>query len=602
MRHLAILAALSATTALPAAAQDSIVLREITLTANLEETELSRSGSSVSILTEEDFSGRSGEPVTATISRLPGISLRQKGPLGTEGKLQLRGAPAQYLPVVVDGIDVSDAASVQPYFDIGGMTGVGIGRAELLRGAQSALYGSRAVAGVLSLQSLRPTEEGVQQQLTLEGGSYDTRVASYGVAMRRGGTDLAFSASHLSTDGFSAADENDGNFEADGYEASRVSLYAAHELQNGAVIGVNGFWTDATGDFDDFDGDVAGTPGDDYNEKKSLGLRGFAEFRAGGVDHEIALTRYRIDRTSWSNGFGDRFVGTRSKLSWQGGTDLGQSGARLVFGADTEKEKAEGNGDARLSGMFAEVSSPVGDRVDVNASLRHDDHSRFGGFTSGRLSAVYRADNDLLFRAALGNGFRAPSLYELFSIYGDPGLQREDSRSAEIGVEKRWGDDSYLRATAFWMEADNLIGWDDRGTPDWADDGYNQVEGKARRRGLELDGRYAFGAGHALRAGYTYTDNEVASEWAEVPAHSLSLGFETEFATGTTAAVDLRHIADRPNDMEDFTTVDLLLTHPLRNGSEAYLRVENLLDEEYQLVESYGTSDRAIYAGFRASF
>ena len=117
-------------------------------------------------------------------------------------------------------------------------------------------------------------------------------------------------------------------------------------------------------------------------------------------------------------------------------------------------------GDSRISGVFAEVDAPIGSDIDLSASLRRDDHSRFGGFTSGRVSAVWRARPDLLVRAAIGTGFRAPSLYELFGPYGDAGLDREESRTAEIGVEKRWGDDSYLRATAFWLQAENLIGFD----------------------------------------------------------------------------------------------------------------------------------------------
>jgi vitamin B12 transporter len=600
---------LALTTALPAAAQDAardaFVLDDITLTANREPTELSRSGSSVSVLTEEDLQGRAGQPLARSLTKLPGVTLIQRGPLGTTGSLEVRGAPARYVPVVIDGIEVSDSTAPTPSYDIGGQITAGIGRVELLRGAQSALYGSRAIAGILTLESLRPTENGLHHHFGIEAGSYNTLTTSYGATLRRDDTDLAFQLSHVRTDGFSALDENDGNFEEDGYEATRLSFYSAHRLENGVTIGFNGFWEDSTADID-YSSDATGTPGDDYSENESYGLRGFAQFSTGTVDHDIALTRYRISRDSYYDGIPTRYTGARTKLSWQGATDLAP-GVRAVFGADTEKEEAEGNGDARLTGAFVETTATLGDRIDITTSLRRDDHSRFGGFTSGRVAAVYRADGDLLFRAALGNGFRAPSLYQLFDpFYGTATLKREESRTYELGIEKQWGD-SHLRATAFWLKVDSLIGFDNNDTPlDYNDDFYNQVDGIARRRGIEIDGRYAFGAGHALTASYTFIDNQTdAPDWARVPERVLNLGAETTFSSGTTAGIDLQHIAGRTDGvgkMDDFTTVDLLVSHPVRDNATAYLRLENIFDEDYQWVRGYGTSGRAIYAGLRASF
>ncbi|WP_234853743.1 TonB-dependent receptor plug domain-containing protein [Paracoccus everestensis] len=599
-------AALALTTALPAAAQDAardaFVLDDITLTANREPTELSRSGSSVSVLTGEDLQGRAGQPLARSLTKLPGVTLRQSGPQGGTGFLEVRGAPARYVPVVIDGIEVSDSTAPTPSYNIGGQITAGIGRVELLRGAQSALYGSRAIAGILTLESLRPTENGLHHHFGIEAGSYNTLTTSYGATLRRDDTDLAFQLSHVRTDGFSALDENDGNFEEDGYEATRLSFYSAHRLENGVTIGFNGFWEDSTADID-YSSDATGTPGDDYSENESYGLRGFAQFSTGTVDHDIALTRYRISRDSYYNGIPTRYTGARTKLSWQGATDLAP-GVRAVFGADTEKEEAEGNGDARLTGAFVETTATLGDRIDITTSLRRDDHSRFGGFTSGRVAAVYRTDGDLLFRAALGNGFRAPSLYQLFDpFYGTATLKPEESRTYELGIEKHWGD-SHLRATAFWLKVDNLIGFDNNDTPlDYNDDFYNQVDGFARRRGIEIDGRYAFGAGHALTASYTFIDNQTdAPDWARVPERVLNLGAETTFPTGTTAGIDLQHVAGRADGMDDFTTVDLLVSHPVRDNATAYLRLENALDEDYQWVDGYGTSGRAIYAGLRASF
>ncbi|WP_198731850.1 TonB-dependent receptor plug domain-containing protein [Paracoccus tegillarcae] len=602
--HLLIATTALGSAVLPAAAQEAstpYMLPEITILAAGETTDLDRSGSSVSVV--EGYALQTpARPVSAVLQDMPGVTVRRSGPLGTTASVSVRGAPGQYVPVLIDGIDVSDPAAGQPSFDFGGLTGTGIGRIELLRGAQSALYGSRAVSGIVDIRSLRPTEDGFHHSFGIEAGSYDTLAASYGLTYRDAATELAFSASRIKTDGFSARDENDGNFETDGYDATRLSFYAARHIDDQTTIGLNGFSTDSTGNFDEFGGDTFGTPGDEFNTLKAYGLRAFAEFTTGSVEHDLSLTRYRSDRISSSNGVADAFDGTRTKLSWQGATDIGAAGGRLIFGADREKEKAEGNGEATLTGAFAEIAMPFGPDVDVNLSVRRDDHSRFGGFTSARMSGVWRARPDLLVRASVGNGFRAPSLYELFGPFGDASLEREDSLSAELGVEKRWGDDAHLRATAFLLNADNMIGWDDRGTDDWSDDGYNQVEGKSRRRGVEIDGRYALAERFSLTGAYTYTDNVDSTGWADVAEHVLTLGAETTFATGTVAGLSLHHEADRALDLPSFATVDLSLSHPLTDQATGYIRVENLLDREYQLNDGYGTSDRAFYVGLRAGF
>ena len=611
LAKLAVTTVLATAAALPAVAQDAIVLDTITLTANREATELSRSGSSVSVLDADALKTQTGRNLTDTLAQLPGVAIARSGPLGTTASVYVRGASNEYVPTLIDGIDVSDPAAGQPYFDMGGFTAMGVSRVEVLRGSQSATYGSRAVGGVIDIQTLRPTEDGTRQHFAIEAGSYRTLMTSYGVAHRSGDTEMSATIGHVRSDGFSAKDEDDGNFEEDGFRSTRLSFYAAHTLQGGARIGINGLYEDSRNEFDDFGGDVTGTPGSETTDRESFGLRGFAEFSTGAVDHTVTATRYRIDRLSCQDNAAptytpgviecDPFVGARSRLSYQAATDIGTT--RAVAGLETERETAHGNGKTTTNSAFVETQTAVNDRFDVNASIRRDDHSRTGGFTSGRVAMVYRASEELLFRAAIGNGFRAPSLYELFGPYGQSSLRREESRSAEIGVERRWGEDSYLRATAFWLKAENLIGWNPDATSCGSGFGcYDQVDGTTRRKGVEIDGRHAFANGTALTMAYTYTDNGAYVEWADVPVHVLTLGVEHEFASGTRAGLSVHHVADRPRNLGDFTTVDLTVAQPLRGDAEAYIRVENLLDEDYQLVPSYGTSDRAVYAGLRASF
>jgi vitamin B12 transporter len=215
----------------------------------------------------------------------------------------------------------------------------------------------------------------------------------------------------------------------------------------------------------------------------------------------------------------------------------------------------------------------------------------------------------LTLRGNLGNAFRAPSNYELFapsSTYnnvtyyvGNPDLQPETSVNLDFGLEYRSGDQGMLSATFFAAEAENLI--------DYGNSGYVQVPGKVRRHGVEIEGSWAFENGVTVDGNYTYTDSKTdvvleTSAWlATTPRHQLSLGLGAEIGGGWAGNVSATHSAGRV-DLPSYTVVDLGVTKELSEGREAYLRIENILDEDYQTVPGYGTSGRAAFVGLRAKF
>ena len=209
---LPILAAIAATPAV-AQAQDTGVyfLDEITVYANTSEIELSRSGSTVEVATQEDIQNSGALTVHDFLNTLPGISVTANGGIGTTTSLRVRGSSGRYLGVYVDGIDVNDPSAPQIAFDFGSLMADDVSRIEVLKGSQSARYGSEAIAGVINITTNRATEPGTFHTVGAEYGSNNTSRVSYNLSQRgdRGGAAITFS--HVKTDGFSAADENDGN-------------------------------------------------------------------------------------------------------------------------------------------------------------------------------------------------------------------------------------------------------------------------------------------------------------------------------------------------------------------------------------------------------
>jgi vitamin B12 transporter len=623
--------AILAITALPAFAQDApFQLDDIIFSAGLTALDAARVGVSVDVVTEEDLEDTGDIQLTDYLARLPGVTVSQNGPFGTATNLRIRGAGDTFIPVYIDGILVNDPTATSGDFNgFGTLTTANIARIEVLRGSQSAIYGANAVAGVVSITTGAGDDapEGTSHSFSLEVGSYNTVQSAYALSQRSGNLSLDFGVSAVRSDGFSSADENAGNAEADGATSTRVSLGFAYDLTDQLTIGINGFVERGEGDFDEF-GPADGTPGDDFGTTEMRGLRAFAEYRAGSWEHDLTFTYLETDRRQTSttpfafSTFDNTFEGERQTASYVATTD-GIRNTRLSFGAEWRQDTAiysnltAGRERITTASAFAEAVWSPSDLLDVTASLRFEDNSTFGEQTTGRLAFSYRATPSLTLRGALATGYRAPSMDELYGVYpasgpfrGNPNLQPESSQSAELGAVYEYANGGSFGGTVFYLAVEDLITFQSCGAfpcPGATFSTLINAPGTSEFQGLELEGTMPLGESTVISGAYTYTDARLANgaRIAEVPRHALALSVETALTDAWTLNADLQLAADTVDSngpLEDYATVDSTITYALSDGIDAYFRIENLFDEQYQTARGYGTSDRAFYLGLRASF
>jgi vitamin B12 transporter len=603
--------ALVSALAVPAQAQE-IELDEIiiTKTASNQPVELGRTGAAVNIVAEEDLKNTGQTSMASALARAPGVSITRSGGLGTTTALRVRGLSGPYIGVRIDGIDVADPSGTQSAYDFGTTMAGGVSRVEVLRGSQSALFGSEAVGGVVDITTYRATQEGTEAEIALEAGSNATYSGTGSVAMKTDRVELAFSVSRIVTEGISAYAFGT---EDDGFRATTLSFFGTYKLTDSLVIGVNGFGRDSYTEFDSQTVDNAQT-----EEGKLRGLRVFSTLETGNVTHELSAS-HAITERFYPLGFIARFSGDRDQITYKGkwqqsdalALNWGLDVTRENFGAGTDA------GEATTKAVFAEALFAPRDDFDLSLALRHDDHSTFGGKPSARAAMAWRPNGDWVLRAVASTGFRAPSLYELYSIYGDTALKPESSRSFELGAEYLLEGGS-VQMTMFNTHIEDMIGWDGASTACASlDPGcYNQVPGTTRTRGVELTGQTEFGNGWRLFGNYTYTDAKTANAGADtrlirVPRHDLALGVEKKLANGLGASLTVQHVADfldsgpwpaGTSKMPDYTVANFAITYDLNDTAQAYLRIENLFDEEYQTVRNYGQPGRSAFVGLRAKF
>ena len=311
------------------------VLDTISVTANRTPTEKNKTGSKVEQVTKEEIEEKSFFSVTDYLTRLPGISVASNGGIGTTTGVFIRGLPSPYLKTYYNGIDVSDTTGTQvlthyQYLLTGGVTGI-----EVLKGSQSTLYDSSAIAGLVDITTLDGIGEGINHTVHLEAGSFGTVRGRYGFTGASDGSRIAANVTGFRTDGISAFD---GGAERDGYDNITFDLAAEHRINEAFSVFGSLLYIDATADFDDSWGD---NPTNQAITEAMGGRLGFnLDLLDGRWKHTLSAQAFRMDRDSTDQPLLSTFIGTRQKLDYQSSFEATDR-ILLQYGADYERQVAD---------------------------------------------------------------------------------------------------------------------------------------------------------------------------------------------------------------------------------------------------------------------
>lgn len=597
----ALLATVATLLTTPVSAQEAFDLGQIIVSGSLTPVSKESTGAAVEVLTGNDV-GADDSSVIKRLERLPGVSSTSDGGLGQPSGIQIRGLPAKYVGVRINGIDVADPSGTQNSFNFGGLTASGINRIEVLKGSQSALYGSEAIGGVVDIQTFRPERLGFSSELTAEAGSFGTEAGGFSLGYKTDTSEIAFTYGRIITDGISA---KSNNAEKDGFNQTTATLTARHQVSDVLSFGGSVYFRKGTVEFDD-----GGAP-NDFADIKELGIRVYSELQTGIVKHTFSYSHFDIAREYPLAPYGEIYDGTRKQLAYLASAELSQA-YTLNFGINRTEEKFNDDFDAgseRTITAQAELLLKPSDTVDLSAAFRYDDNNVFGGNTSGRLAAAWRAADDLTFRTVLGTGYRNPSLYERFGPFGLAIMKPEKSYSFELGVEKALAERGFLKATLFYTEIDDLIDYEFTAVGCSRGPGcYTQVPGTTKSKGVELSGEYAFNDEIKAYSNYSYTDaRSPKGRLTRTPRHDLVIGVSNAFTDKLSGYVNLRRVAGvvpSPGHPKvgDYQLVGMGLNYGITDKATAYLRVENLFDTDYETSGGYNTPGRAAFLGIRAKF
>jgi vitamin B12 transporter len=620
---------------------------EINLTANRSPTAIQRTGSAITIIRAEEITRASSYSVADILRQVPGVDVSETGNPGSVGTIRIRGANAGQTLVLLDGIRINDPAGPSGEFDSSLIAPGIIERIEVLRGPQSALYGSDAIGGVVNIITKKGRGAPVRS-LRFEGGSYGTASLTGSLAGSSGPWSYAFSGLGQRTDGFSAygyrigrLERMRGPFESDGM--SRLSGLARIGFDPGT-----GFRLDF--------GAIASTKRSDYDaafgvypDTRSLARQRFLQVHAraeldtfdGLYTHGLQIFANRTERdllsstlfgapppTDFRTDYG--FWGNRIGAEYQGTLRLGAFGT-LIAGARSEREVAasfsedvapfpapkvkEFSGSQLTNSLFALWQVPLGERLMLSFGGRLDKVSDSRSFATWRATTAYTIpETGTKLRGSLGTGAKAATLYQRFSpLYGTPNLRPEESFGYDLGVDQGFFNNRFtLSVTGFSNRFRDLIDFQFGGCPPAQPFGCYFNVARAKTAGVELGAKVIAIEGMlSISGSYTYLrakDERTNLTLARRAPHQGRIAFQITPREGwliepsVVMASNRFTSANHLNPVKRYARFDVHTEYALNPTYKLHARIENITNARYEEVRNYGTTGRAIYGGVTATW
>ncbi|MEM1134163.1 MAG: TonB-dependent receptor [Pseudomonadota bacterium] len=596
---------------------------DIVVTANRTSRAISQVGESVTVVGEEEIINRQSTEVLDILRTIPGLTFTRNGGPGTNTGVSLRGAQSDQTLVLIDGIRINDPASPGGGFNFGPLLTGNINRIEVVRGSQSVLYGSQAIGGVVNMITRQPTED-LNVFARAEYGGRDTAELIGNVSGRIGPVAASFGATYARTDGISAFSEARGGTEPDGFESLGFNGKVDVAIADNVSLDLRGFYADSDTDIDGFarDANIVSSRQD------FIGYAGInASFLDGRFRNRLGFGYTNIDRRNFDFDTDSETFdanGENRRFEYQGVFDTGDL-AEIVFGLEREESEFRSSSfgappsfaDVWINSVYGQVNLTPVEGLSLTGGIRYDDHETFGSATTFAASGAYSPNGgDTVIRASYGEGFKAPSLFQLFSEFGNADLDAEESESWDIGVTHSFLDGrAQVGITYFERNGTNEIVFlscvDNPLPPCLVDDPpFGTYDNIAR---TSADG-WEFGValqpvdGFDVAFNYSIIDafddttgNRLPRRAEETFSVVADYRMQNGFGIGTTILVvgDSFDNASNSRPLDGYFVADLRVSYGITENLELFGRVENVTDEEYETAFRFGQPGRAVFGGVR---
>ena len=601
---------------------------EIVISASKLSTTSEKSGLSITVIDLKQIEKSGAAKVYELLKDQKGVSVSTTSNFGGTVSVFMRGANSEHTVILIDGIKVNDPTSPAGGFDFANLPLNNIERIEIIRGSQSVVHGSDALGGVINIVTKKP--RGDEANFSMGYGRYNNRNAALSVSHVGEKTDFSMGASYEKADGFSKAKAKTGTFEDDGY--SNIAFNAKGGYNYNEMIGIELF---SSFNRSEYDLDEAAYFDDRNDTQKNNSFTVGSGLKFSPIENLILKSNFSYflmdkkfrndaDSPDVKNPVYPNYASDTSFSTYSGDRKKAEISAeykydyyRVITGYEYSSDSCENSYSS--GGSFSSLSAYdyknhtnsvyVTNSFDYKEFVGLSAGARYINTSDGENAVVWQVsgygnikDTGTRFRSSVGTGFKNASLYQLYdSFAGNKDLKNEKSVYCDFGITQKIKEFAEIDAGCFYSKFKNRIG---------SDTEYKFINiDKSSSKGIELSGALHPVEFLSIFSNYTYTlsrDDKTDKDLFKRPRHKCSAGINANILNKADVALSWDYTGKRYDygyvKLDPYTTLNSVVNFNTTENTSVFVRVDNILNKEYEETEGYDAGGINARCGLRGRF
>ena len=562
--------------------------------------------SNVEVITAQEIEEKHFTTVVEALNTLSGISYVSNGGMGNTSNVYLRGMDSKGILVLIDGVRYQDPSNTSGAAFSHLMVS-DIERIEVIKGAQSSVWGANASAGVINIIT-KEAQNGTHVSFNSELGSFQTKKYGMSVSNKTNKYNVKLSADRILTDGFSSQafyGNSVDDYEKDGYRNTTVNFKSAYNLTDSDSVGFNYNHINSLVAYDDWNAPDSSLHSD--NESNLYSVNYNKQYNNHNIKLKYDISKFEKEELESTSPRQVRDYNGETKIldltdnisyfdkdTFLVGLSHEETDVDYVKGDTSTNEDDNINKSAYLIN-----TNYLGDFA-ISESFRRDDYSNFGSKNTGKIGVKYTVNEDLSFNTNYGTAYNAPNIINILNPWGisNPNLEPEKVKGLDISTTYK-----DLTLTYFENKIDNLV--------NWQSSQYQNIEGTSTIKGYETKYTKMIIEDLLLNLNYTHLSAKDSQERELARRAKDQIGYGVDYygISKFHFNVNGQYIGDRHDSANktgaetgNYTLWNSVVNYEINKTFSSYLKVDNLFDKYYQTIDGYATAERSAYIGLKASF